>query len=159
MLHVHLTEELTQKQLTKLQRQILEANRCITTDREYFVESEEDQNLKASIMGAHRCLMDAYYLKRDFRQSLKHALILCRINPDNPALLYDLGCLYVLADNLRGATCTLKEAIKCGFNNATWMMADPDLARLREDKRYGKLHKELLELFANSGSDETSFAA
>ena len=49
---------------------------------------------------------------------------------------YEMGVCETIADNPDQAFVYLSLAVHKGFNDADWMMADPDLERLSQDPRW-----------------------
>ncbi len=56
---------------------------------------------------------------------------------------YHAACAHALLGDGDQALHWLEKAVKNGFDNANGMQADPDLASLRDDQRFGKLLRKL----------------
>lgn len=56
---------------------------------------------------------------------------------------YNKACSYALLNNRKNAFETLKKAIDCGYKDYGWIVNDPDLKNLQNDKRFLKLIKPL----------------
>ncbi len=61
------------------------------------------------------------------------------IDPNDSAVLYNVGCVYcLLQDNDKALEC-LQKAVYHGYAHKEWMKHDSDLNGLREDPRFLKL--------------------
>jgi serine/threonine protein kinase/tetratricopeptide (TPR) repeat protein len=63
-------------------------------------------------------------------------------DPNNPLLLYNIGCLYAVAGKPGLALDHLERAMELGMRNIDWLMTDPDLASVRDDPRFAALLSE-----------------
>jgi serine/threonine protein kinase/Flp pilus assembly protein TadD len=71
-----------------------------------------------------------------------------KIDPDDPMLLYNLGCLYSLAGDVEEAIDCLERAVAGGLLQKGWYENDGDLDPLRAHPRF----KALLEKMEDAGS-------
>ena len=58
------------------------------------------------------------------------------IAPDEPMLLYNLGCIYSLAGEIGEALDCLERAVTLGLTQKGWLEHDPDLGALRKEPRF-----------------------
>jgi adenylate cyclase len=56
--------------------------------------------------------------------------------PDEPSVLYNLGCMYSLMGEKDRAIARVDEAVKLGFGYRAWLEKDGDLDPLRDDPRF-----------------------
>jgi hypothetical protein len=63
-------------------------------------------------------------------------------DPNNPLLLYNIGCLYAVAGKPGLALDHLERAMELGMRNKDWLMTDPDLESVRGDPRFAALLSE-----------------
>ena len=61
---------------------------------------------------------------------------LAQIRPDDPIVLYNLGCSYSLLGHIDKAYRSVKKAINCGYCDFKHLQQDDDLSNLREDRRF-----------------------
>ena len=87
---------------------------------------------------AWRVLSDDYSRRGKIDEGLKADEQLARIQPDDPAVLYNLACSYSLAKHLDEAIAALTLAVARGFSDFRWVMRDPDLLNLRKDPMFKK---------------------
>ena len=64
-----------------------------------------------------------------------------RIDPNDPAVLYNVGCTYAQLGDSDDAIDCLEKSVGAGWGQKDWIRNDPDLNSLREIVRL----KELLE--------------
>jgi serine/threonine protein kinase/tetratricopeptide (TPR) repeat protein len=57
-------------------------------------------------------------------------------DPNNPLMLYNVGCLHAVGGRRGLALDHLERAIELGMRNRDWLMTDPDLQSLRDDPRF-----------------------
>jgi adenylate cyclase len=60
-------------------------------------------------------------------------------DPNNPLMLYNIGCVHATAGRAGLALDHLERAMELGMRNIDWFMTDPDLASIRDDPRFGAL--------------------
>jgi tetratricopeptide (TPR) repeat protein len=63
------------------------------------------------------------------------------IEPNEPMLLYNLACIYSLADDLDSAIACLEKAIEAGFAHRPWLEKDSNLDPLRKTPRFQAMVK------------------
>lgn len=64
---------------------------------------------------------------------------LVRLQPDNATAHYNLACSLALSKRPAEAFATLTRAIALGYDDADWMVNDPDLAPLRKRPEFQTL--------------------
>jgi len=72
--------------------------------------------------------------------SFEHVLVYA---PTNPTLLYNAACAYSLAGAAGKAIELLDRAVTAGYKDKAGIMADPDLATVRNDPRFAEIAKKL----------------
>jgi TolB-like protein/Flp pilus assembly protein TadD len=65
------------------------------------------------------------------------------IEPNEPMLLYNLACIYSLADEYDAAIDCLEKSIDGGFAHRPWLEKDSNLDPLRNDPRFQAMVKEM----------------
>ena len=65
------------------------------------------------------------------------------VDPEDPAVLYNVACVYSLADMPGEALACLDKAVQNGFGHREWLDNDTDLDRLRGDPRFKTLLQKL----------------
>ena len=93
----------------------------------------------AGYLAAWKALSECYSRRSRFDDGLRADEILARLEPNDPAVLYNLACSYSLAKNLDKAVSTLSRAITNGFTDFKWLLRDPDLVNLRKDPIFKKI--------------------
>jgi tetratricopeptide (TPR) repeat protein len=76
-------------------------------------------------------------------QWLQRALFL---EPDDPMLLYNAGCVYALMGMEEEALASLDRAVDAGLNQKDWFEHDPDLNGLRSTDRFQEILRKIDEL-------------
>lgn len=66
-----------------------------------------------------------------------------KIDPEEPMLLYNLGCIYSLAGEIEEALDTLEKAVDLGLTQKGWYEHDSNLDPLREHSRFKALMDKL----------------
>jgi len=61
------------------------------------------------------------------------------LDPDDPMLLYNLGCIHALAGSLDEALDCLEASVKAGLTQRGWFQHDGDLEPLRALPRFRAL--------------------
>jgi Flp pilus assembly protein TadD len=92
---------------------------------------------------AWRVLSDDYARRGKLDEGLKADEQLARMQPDDPAVLYNLACSHSLANNFEEAVGALVQAVARGFNDFKWILKDPDLASLRKEPLFKKVLTKL----------------
>lgn len=97
-------------------------------------------DVRALYMGAN-----ALVALGDTSDGLEWAKRAKNVAPEEPMLLYNLGCIYALADELDEAMGLLESAVEFGYADHGWMAADDDLAPLRGSERFEALQAKMKE--------------
>ncbi len=61
---------------------------------------------------------------------------LTQLRPNDPTVLYNLGCSYSLLGFVDKAYHSVQKAINCGYSDFEHLQHDDDLSNLREDRRF-----------------------
>lgn len=99
---------------------------------------------------AWKVLSDDYSRRSKFQDGLKADEHLVRIQPDDPAVLYNLACTLSLLKQFDEAALALTRAISKGFIDFKWLMKDPDLSPLRKEPPFKKVWAKISALHADS---------
>jgi tetratricopeptide (TPR) repeat protein len=94
---------------------------------------------------ALQILGDAYTKSGQWEKGLRIDQRLARLCPQNPVVFYNLACSYSLLNRVDEAFAALTEAVNRGYNDARWLNKDPDLANLRQDRRFEKIRTNLTQ--------------
>ncbi|HUJ72184.1 MAG TPA: hypothetical protein VLZ30_08055 [Verrucomicrobiae bacterium] len=92
---------------------------------------------------ALQILGDAYTKTGQWEKGLRIDKRLAKLCPDNPLVFYNLACSYSLLKHLDEAFAALRQAVRLGYNDARWLIKDPDLDNLRQDNRFEKIRTDL----------------
>jgi len=92
---------------------------------------------------ALQILGDDYTRRGKFEHGLKIDEQLAQLRPDDPTVLYNLACSYALTGQFELAISAINRAIDQGYDDFKWLMKDPDLKKLREDKRFKAIKQKL----------------
>jgi adenylate cyclase len=65
------------------------------------------------------------------------------LDPDDPMLLYNLGCIHALAGEGEDALDCLTAAVRAGLTQRGWFLHDGDLASIRTRPRFQALLAQL----------------
>ena len=68
---------------------------------------------------------------------------LVRLEPDNATAHYNLACSLALCKKRPAALQSLRKAVSLGYDDADWMLQDPDLEILKNDPEFQKLLGQL----------------
>ena len=89
---------------------------------------------------AHEPILEAlghlYTRAGRFQDGLQVDLELTRLRPEDSENWYNLACSHALLGSREDALAALNRAMHCGYDDAEWMEADPDLASLRKDPTF-----------------------
>jgi predicted esterase len=81
-----------------------------------------------------------YLGKRDIRRARLCNAVALEVRPSQAGIvLYNFACLQAQAGDRPGAMTSLESAVEKGFNDASLLETDPDLASLRADAAFGKI--------------------
>ena len=94
---------------------------------------------------ALQILGDAYTKSGQWEKGLKIDQRLAKLCPENPLVFYNLACSYSLLKRVDEAFAALAEAVRRGYDDARWLIKDPDLANLRQDHRFEKIRTNLTQ--------------
>jgi len=72
---------------------------------------------------------------------IDHRLVRCA--PDNPTVHYNLACSLCLCGQRAEALDALERSVELGYDDPDHLLADDDLAALRDDPRFGALLQRL----------------
>jgi tetratricopeptide (TPR) repeat protein len=92
---------------------------------------------------ALQILGDAYSKTGQWEKGLHIDKRLAKLSPDNPLVFYNLACSYSLLKHLDQAFAALAHAVKLGYDDARWLIKDPDLNNIREDNRFKQIRADL----------------
>ncbi len=92
---------------------------------------------------ALQILGDGYTRRGRYSDGLKVDEQLVRLLPDDATAQYNLGCSYVLTDQLEAAAEAIEQAIDLGYSDFKWISRDPDLATLRKHPLYRKIREKI----------------
>jgi tetratricopeptide (TPR) repeat protein len=96
-----------------------------------------------NFIDALQILGDAYTKTGQWDKGLKIDQRLSMLCPDNALVFYNLACSYSLMKQLDAAFAALGQAVKLGYDDARWLIKDPDLDNLRQDNRFEKIRGDL----------------
>jgi tetratricopeptide (TPR) repeat protein len=94
------------------------------------------------------CLGDLYTKNGQYEKGLAIDRRLAALRPDDPIVLYNLGCSLALVGQIDAAFATIKRAVDCGYQDFIHMAKDPDLATLHRDERFRKYLHQTVQRFA-----------
>ncbi len=77
--------------------------------------------------------------RKEHRRAALSLAIAARIKPGDAATRYDLACMLAQAGRKKEALAALEKAVQLGFADRAKMESDPDLAPLRDSKRFRAL--------------------
>ncbi len=92
---------------------------------------------------ALQILGDAYTKNGHLKKGLAVDRRLARLCPGDPTVFYNLACSYSLLDEVEKALVALEKAVRLGYDDARWLVKDPDLKNLRQDRRFARLYARL----------------
>ncbi|MHC4473224.1 MAG: TPR end-of-group domain-containing protein [Planctomycetota bacterium] len=94
-------------------------------------------------LGALYYLGYAYTRLGRHEDGLRMDLRFTALRPEDPVARYNLACSFALLDRHTEAFEALAEAIRLGWSDPDHMRRDPDLASIRNDRRFEALLEEL----------------
>jgi serine/threonine protein kinase/Flp pilus assembly protein TadD len=95
-------------------------------------------DVRALYMGAN-----ALAALGEWEKSLEWASFALSMEPDEPMVLYNMGCIYALVGDVEGAIGHLEHAVRAGLRQKDWLDNDGNLDPLREHPRFQSLRREL----------------
>jgi Flp pilus assembly protein TadD len=104
-----------------------------------------DAHLELNPDDARAWLLSAAALMRlgQREQALERARRALAIDPEDPAVLYNVGCVYALAGSGEEALDHLDKAIQNGFGQREWLENDSALDSIRGEPRFQALLRKL----------------
>ena len=93
---------------------------------------EKNPNFAAALIA----LGELYTSMRMYKEGLAIDEKLVQLKPDDPIILYNLGCSYSLLGFIDKAYRSVKKAINCGYSDFEHLQQDEDLTNLRKDRRF-----------------------
>jgi serine/threonine protein kinase/Flp pilus assembly protein TadD len=79
----------------------------------------------------------------DLSKAVEYADRSLAIDPDDPMLLYNVACTYVVLSRVDDALNCLERAVDKGFGHKEWIDHDPDLDPLRDNLRFQALSQAM----------------
>jgi Flp pilus assembly protein TadD len=92
---------------------------------------------------ALQLLGDAYTKSGELKRGLQIDRRLARLCPADPIVFYNLCCSLALLNRVDDAFAALERAVRLGYRDAKWLAKDPDLANLRNDRRFDRIRAKL----------------
>ena len=90
---------------------------------------------------AYIALGELYTQRGMYAQGLAVDEKLVQLKPEDPFVLYNLGCSYSLLGHIDKAYRSVKKAIKYGYRNFDFLEQDKDLSNLHKDIRFQQFLK------------------
>jgi hypothetical protein len=84
-------------------------------------------------------LGDAYTRRGRYKDGLWVDMKLSRLRPADGTVHYNLACSYSLLERPEECLAALTKAVRLGYREFRFMLADPDLAFIRKDPRFGSM--------------------
>lgn len=78
-----------------------------------------------------------------YQDGLQVDLELTQLKPDDPESWYNLACSQALTGHPDAAMTALDRAVVCGYDDAEWLSADPDLNSLRTRDDFERLVRQV----------------
>jgi len=101
---------------------------------------------RPDFLQALNCLGDVYTRKGFYREGLAVDRKLVHLKPEDPIVHYNLACSLSLVGDTDAALEALKKAVLLGYDDATYLLKDPDLEHIRTDERFHMLLSKLKKL-------------
>ncbi len=98
----------------------------------------EPDDIRARYLGAN-----ALVALGDREQGLAWARMARSLDPEDPMLLYNLGCIHALAQDPEEALDCLERAVAAGLTQKAWFLHDGDLDAVRAHPRFQRLMEGL----------------
>ncbi len=80
---------------------------------------------------------------RDYAGAMEAFKTMRRLRPEDPRIAYNIACLHARRNNVKESLAWLNEAVKGGFGDRRLLLADPDLAAVRETGAFEKILRSL----------------
>jgi len=87
---------------------------------------------------------NAFLSKGEYDRALREYERAIELAPNEPVVLYNIGCIYALRGKPDQAFDYLTRSVKAGYTDEEWLQRDPDLKSLHDDPRF----KELVDMIA-----------
>jgi len=87
-------------------------------------------------------LAHAYTKIGQHKKGLEIDQRLAELKPEDPIIFYNLACSYSLSGQCENAIKALGRAIELGYNDAKYMLDDPDLDNIKERLDFKNLLKK-----------------
>jgi len=78
---------------------------------------------------------------------------LVQLKPDDPIVLYNLGCSYSLLGFIDKAYRSVKKAVNCGYSDFEHLLQDDDLSNLRKDRRFQEYLSRARDKSSSTGQE------
>ena len=88
-------------------------------------------------------LAEMYTCHGDIDKGLELDKKLVKIDAANPLAHYNLACSLSLKENFKQAIDALRQSIKLGYSDFSWMLEDEDLNALRKTEYFLELKSDL----------------
>ncbi len=96
----------------------------------------------------------AAYEAKDWPTAIERGKELTAALPEDPAVAYNLACVYALGGESKLAVKWLSRSVELGFENGEQLRTDPDLASVRSMEAYGDV---LRDFESRSGRVDSEF--
>jgi tetratricopeptide (TPR) repeat protein len=91
---------------------------------------------------------NAFLRAGDYDRALREYERAIALLPNEPVVLYNIGCIYALRGEADKAFDHLRRSIQAGYDDEEWLKRDPDLKGLHEDPRFAELIESIRQLKA-----------
>lgn len=100
-----------------------------------------EQQLELTPDDARACILCgvSHSVLHEAEQSERYVKRALAIDPDDPMLLYNVGCVYAQLGKSEEALTSLEHAVDKGFGHKEWIEHDPDLNSIRDNPRFQAL--------------------
>ena len=95
---------------------------------------------------ALQVLGDDYTRRGRFSEGLRVDKQLVRLRPSDSMAHYNLACSYSLTDQIELAAKALLHALDLGYRDFRWLLQDPDLENLRNDRKFRSVRSKIRAL-------------
>jgi len=96
---------------------------------------------------------DGFYQGRDYIDAARLYLVYLHYNIDDPVAIYNLACCYGLMDEPELAAGYLQRAVRDGFRNLQLLKNDTDFDKVRDNRKFKKVHDSLTALISEVNED------
>jgi serine/threonine protein kinase/Tfp pilus assembly protein PilF len=100
-----------------------------------------EQQLELTPDDARACILAgvSHAILHEAEKSDRYIKRALAIDPDDPMLLYNVGCVYSQLGKFDDALTALEHAVDKGFGHKEWLQHDPDLNAIRDNPRFQAL--------------------